>query len=75
MKKICRLCLLILFVLTSCKNDNVENHTISDKIEQCINAYITKWDYKPALEVSVYGKKGKEKYNYRGQIRPSVFGR
>lgn len=66
MKKICRLCILILFVLTSCKNENVENHTISDKIEQCINAYITKWDYKPALEVSVYGKKGKEKYNYKG---------
>ncbi|MCQ2582360.1 MAG: beta-lactamase family protein [Treponema sp.] len=28
--------------------------------------YVSKWDYKPALEVSVYGKEGTLSYHYRG---------
>ena len=66
MKKISLLCLLFIIVLNSCKNGNVENQNLSICIEKCIKNFITKWDYKPALEVSVYGKKGTEKYNYRG---------
>ncbi len=53
--------------LGSCKN--IENGSLqetSGSIEKCINDYVTEWEYKPALEVSVYGKNGVLTYNYKG---------
>lgn len=53
------------FLCNSCKNTDTTNQNFSNSIENCINGYISKWNYKPALEVAVYGKKGD--LNYRGE--------
>lgn len=57
---------LFIFLFNSCKNMNNDNRTFSNNIEKCIDDYITKWDYKSGLEVSVYGKKRNLNFNYKG---------
>lgn len=57
---------LYAFLCFSCKNvTDVEQDTYSI-IEACVEKYISKWNYKPALEVAVYGKEGALNYYYRG---------
>lgn len=57
---------LYVFLCFSCKNMNdVEQDTYSI-IETCVNKYVSKWNYKPALEVAVYGKEGTLNFHYRG---------
>lgn len=34
-------------------------------IETCVNKYVSKWNYKPALEVAVYGNEGVLSYHYK----------
>lgn len=57
---------LYAFLCFSCKNvTDVEQGTYSI-IEACVEKYISTWNYKPALEVAVYGKEGALNYHYRG---------
>lgn len=57
---------LYAFLCFSCKNvTDVEQDTYSI-IEACVEKYISTWNYKPALEVAVYGKEGALNYHYRG---------
>ncbi len=56
-------CTLIFF--TACKNiESNCNKSTSEKIEQVICNYVKKWDYKPAISVSVFSKSQKLNYNY-----------
>ncbi len=56
-------CILVFF--TACKNivNNYDKST-SEKIEQVICNYVKKWDYKPAISVSVLSKLHELNYNY-----------
>ncbi len=60
------LIVLSIFFIFSCKNTNDVKQDFSNDIETCIERYVSKWNYKPALEVSVYGKKRTLIYNYLG---------
>ena len=56
-------CTLIFF--TACKNiESNCNKSTSEKIEQVICNYVKKWDYKPAISVSVISKMYELNYNY-----------
>lgn len=57
---------LYAFLCFSCKNTNVVEQNTYSVIESCVDKYVSKWNYKPALEVAVYGQKGTLSYHYKG---------
>ena len=65
MSSLCRklvifaLCLIVL----SCPQTRTEL-SLEERITNCIVSYKKKWNYTPAISVSVYGQEGKIKYDY-----------
>lgn len=57
---------LYVFLCFSCKNMNDVKQDTYSIIATCVNKYVSKWNYKPALEVAVYGKERTLNYHYRG---------
>ena len=45
---------IYIFLCNSCENLNNVKQETSTAIENCVDNYVSKWNYKPALEVSVY---------------------
>ena len=58
---------LVIFVLCmvvlSCPQTRTEL-SLEERITNCIVSYKKKWNYTPAISVSVYGQEGKIKYDY-----------
>lgn len=54
------------FLCGACKSENFIEQETSEVIDNCVGNYVSKWNYRPALEVSVYGKKGLLNYHYKG---------
>lgn len=57
---------LCVFFFCSCEKINESKLKSSDNFEACVQSYIKKWEYKPALEISIYGNEGTINYQYKG---------
>lgn len=64
MKKLLLFLLIVIF-FSSCKqNSEPIELTLEQKLQKTVNDYVTKWNYLPALNVSVYAKEGELAFNY-----------
>ncbi len=64
-KLLLKLCtIFFITILFSCSSESSKDISTEKSIKNEIETYISKWNYKPALSVSVYGKNGKINFSF-----------
>lgn len=59
--------LLLTLILVSCDNSsNSKNLSLEEKLDKSVSRYVKKWNYKPAISVSVFSKDKQIDFDYAG---------
>lgn len=63
------LCLASVVIFVSCGDSGVpENLSLEEKLNNAVSGYVEKWNYKPAISVSVFSKDEQIDFSYAGGL-------